>query len=396
MAKIIKVALLGSFPIGLYQNRVNFWNPRNIVATSWNYNLAYALARIPQLEVHFLITAPLLKTESIVDENLTIHFLGHLPRLDIINRLSFFRYSKHLVKNRLRKIKPDLVHGIGTDHIYAYIAVTSGFPNIITVHGVMQQYVDKMNPPRFALARFLAKYEKCSLRKASHLISINPYVNTFFEREFKGTHYLIENPINPLFFESASLKKIYDIIFVGIYDRRKRLLNLIKAFNIITQKIPHKIKLCVVGGQKDSQYHQEILDYVNSNQLNDWIEFTGQKGQREISEYMSLSRVLVLPSIEETAPMVISESQALGIPAVATDVGGIKYMIEDGVHGFIVEPDNVEQLADRIGFLLDHPAILEKMGETCKKTARQKYYPSRVAQKTHAAYLNVLQTNTSF
>lgn len=89
--------------------------------------------------------------------------------------------------------------------------------------------------------------------------------------------------------------------------------------------------------------------------------------------------------------MVISEAKALGVPVVATDVGGIRYMIDNDVNGFVIEPDNIEQLVDRIRFLFDNPEIRENMGRNCKKVARQKHHPSIVAHKTYDVYMRVLQ-----
>jgi hypothetical protein len=121
----MKIALLGSFPIYPYRNIVKFWNNRPDLTTTWNYNLAKALASIPECEVHFFTNAPLLKTKVINIDGFFIHFVGHLPKINYLDYITRFRYSKLIFHNLLNKLKPDIVHGSGTDHEYAYIATTS-------------------------------------------------------------------------------------------------------------------------------------------------------------------------------------------------------------------------------------------------------------------------------
>ena len=90
----MRVAIMGSIPVFPYRDEVRFWNDRPDLTSTWNLNLARALARIDDCEVHFLTNAPLLKTQVIQTDGFHLHFVGHLPKVNYWDYLSRFRYSK--------------------------------------------------------------------------------------------------------------------------------------------------------------------------------------------------------------------------------------------------------------------------------------------------------------
>lgn len=387
MAKI-KVALLGSFPVYPYRNRIKFWNPKKNLVTSWNVNLAKHLALNKELDVHFYCNAPLFKTKVLKEEDLTIHFLGHPPRLDILNRITFLRFSKYQIILALKKLNPDIVHGIGTDHEYAYIAATSNFRHVITIHGVMKQIVKKYNSPWYSSFRMFAKFEPKAVQNTKHIISINPYVSEQFN-DFKGTFHQIENPIHIDFFSQQTCEE-FDLCFIGMYNKGKRLLNLIKAVDQLKLNHPD-ISLAVVGSSRDKNYDNTIQDYVKNKKISNYVKFFGQLEQKEVAKIIAKTKILVVPSIQETAPMVIAEAMALGKPVVATNVGGIKYMLRDKETGFLIPPDNISKIVEKTDLLLKDKNLRLKMGEKAKEIALNTFHPDSVAKKTYLVYKQILE-----
>jgi len=377
---------MGSFPIYPFRDRVRFWNDRPDLTTTWNYNLAYALARIPDLEVHLLTMAPLWKTKVFRDKNLTIHFIGHLPKLDRWDNWTRMRYSCSILRRYLRKLHPDLVHGSGTDHEYGYVAATSNRPNVITVHGVMKENAVKAPPPKGSVVWQYIRHEPLALQAAKHLISINPYVEQQFP-EYSGVIHRIPNPISPSFFETRAEKRT-DLVFVGKMTVRKRVLNLLKAVDRIRQRLPDLTVQLIGGGE--SGYIEQIQTSLDRNQLRSNVKFVGPLQPAEVALAVAGAKCLVLPSIEETAPMVIAEALAMGTPVVATDVGGVKYMVDDGVSGFIVPPENIDALAGKLLELLQDEALQRTMSDA-SRIAADIYHPDTVAQKTRAVYDAVLK-----
>jgi Glycosyltransferase Family 4 len=81
----------------------------------------------------------------------------------------------------LHKIQPDIVHGQGTEAAYAFAAVTSPYPNVITFHGIMHRVHEVVPPPLISVQRAAPCLEKLVARGARHVISISKDVEEFLE-----------------------------------------------------------------------------------------------------------------------------------------------------------------------------------------------------------------------
>ena len=88
--------------------------------------------------------------------------------------------------------------------------------------------------------------------------------------------------------------------------------------------------------------------------------------------------------------MVIAEAMALGKPVIATNVGGIRHMLIDNVTGYIVKPDDISSLVEKIDMLLSDGSLRHKMGINARKIAELTYHPEIIAKQTLESYYNVL------
>ena len=111
----------------------------------------------------------------------------------------------------------------------------------------------------------------------------------------------------------------------------------------------------------------------------------------QIANEMAKSSMLVLTSLNETAPMVIAEAMTVGLPVVATNVGGVSYMINHKQNGFVVDGDSIDQLSYWISELLLKADLRKKIGTEARKYALSQYDAEIVAQKTYNAYLKILE-----
>jgi len=116
----------------------------------------------------------------------------------------------------------------------------------------------------------------------------------------------------------------------------------------------------VIIGQGD--YQVELKKQAESLGLTEAVEFVAPMSQAALRDYMRRCRLLVLPSLSEGLGRVLIEAMACGRPVIGTRVGGIPDLIQDGVNGFLVPPDKVAPLADRIVCLLAHPYEAAEMG----------------------------------
>ncbi|MBM3703350.1 MAG: glycosyltransferase family 4 protein, partial [Actinobacteria bacterium] len=313
-----------------------------------------------------------------------------------IDLTCLWQCSKITIHRFLDQIKPDIVHGIGTEHPFAYVAISSRFPSVITVHGVMSEVVKKVSVGLLSPKRAYSSLEKYVLKRAQHIISISPYVKTSLGKYARDAKfYDIENCIDEVFFDmSYSANNIQKpaVLFIGMLQPRKGVLELAQAFKIVNEK-HSDVSLKIVGPvlPGEEEYYSNLMSYIKDNKLTNNVEFLGYRDAISTAKELSKANMLVLSSREETAPMVISEAMAVGIPVIATKVGGVPSMIRDGETGFLVDIGDIEGLAQRMSLLLEDETLRKEMGRKAREEARRRFHPNVIAEKTREVYQRILE-----
>jgi glycosyltransferase involved in cell wall biosynthesis len=100
---------------------------------------------------------------------------------------------------------------------------------------------------------------------------------------------------------------------------------------------------------------------------------------------------VVLCSETESAPLTLLEGMSCGLPVVATEVGGIPEIVEDGVNGFLVQPKHPEAIAERILELNEDGALRRKLGEAARRTVLERYTADRVLGQYEEIYEKVVR-----
>ena len=111
----------------------------------------------------------------------------------------------------------------------------------------------------------------------------------------------------------------------------------------------------------------------------------------DIADLLRLMDVVVLPSLQESFPRVPLEAMAMGVPVVATTVGGIPESVSDGETGILVPPGDGAAIRDALVRLVDDPALRKRMGETGRRRVREQFSIEANIARTEALYLEVLQ-----
>jgi len=142
---------------------------------------------------------------------------------------------------------------------------------------------------------------------------------------------------------------------------------LIQAFATLVGHCPDA-KLVLVG---DGPLRNELTQLASSLGIAPSIHFLGRRS--DVPAVLQAMDLFVLPSISEGMSNTILEAMSCGLPVVATDVGGNPEIIIDNVTGRLVQSDNVEELADILTFLFDHPDQLQVMGRSSRKHIEDNY-----------------------
>jgi glycosyltransferase involved in cell wall biosynthesis len=161
-----------------------------------------------------------------------------------------------------------------------------------------------------------------------------------------------------------------EILYTGVLIPRKGVHCLIGAFAQLAKDFA-SVRLVIVGDDGNKAYTAELKKLVQKFDLREQVRFLPPMPQAELAKRMSEARAFVLPSLSEGLGRVVFEAMASGTPVVGSGVGGIPDMVEDGVTGFLVPPGDERMLAEKLRWLLEHPAEATVMGERAHLAAER-------------------------
>ncbi|RPJ60625.1 MAG: glycosyltransferase family 1 protein [Acidobacteria bacterium] len=361
--------------------------------------LAEALSRVPGMDLHVITRHK--EQSRTPGENwigrIHVHYLPVSPRYELARDFKNYRRS---FNSKLSEIKPDVVHAHdATD--YGYAAVRCGYPAVVTVHGIRREDCRYYGRLRLRARNYLHSWliERYIMRHARFLIAISRYVTDYFGRSLRSdveVHY-IHNAIDQRFFERRGERQTCPVVlYAGRVIPRKKIEDLVGAFAQVAPLVPES--RLRIAGEMDSEpdYAASIRRLAAVSGLSDRIDFLGQLTEARVLEEFRSCSVLGLASAQETAPMVIAQAQAASIPVVATSVGGVPEMIEDGKTGFLVPVGNKEILADRLQQVLNQPTLADGIGRTAHRFARENYSADSIADRTAGVYRRVSQMKRSY
>jgi glycosyltransferase involved in cell wall biosynthesis len=273
---------------------------------------------------------------------------------------------------------------------YAFMAANKyNLPLIVTEH-------DPFELPKFK------KYIKNKLMKRVQKIVTVSHANQKLMQklypELKNYTTTIHNGIDATWFESQLLnfseKKMQEfreeefdadddtkvILTVAELHERKGLEYLIKAMPAILEKIPNT-KLIIVG---EGPQRQDIEKLIEKEGLAKNIKLLGHR--KSIPKIMASANLFVLPSVKEAFGLVILEAMAAWLPVLATKVGGIPEIIEDGVNGFLIEPKNSEKLTKKILELFNENFNFEEYIKNAQTILKEKFDAKAMAKQYEKIY----------
>jgi glycosyltransferase involved in cell wall biosynthesis len=161
------------------------------------------------------------------------------------------------------------------------------------------------------------------------------------------------------------------VICIGRLCYQKGIDVLLQSWSLLHEKqYIQKIraKLLIVG---DGPMRQQFEAMAEALGIADSVEFRGE--QRDVAAYFHQGTIAVLPSRSEGMPNVLLEAMACALPCIATRVSGCEELIQHGVNGLLVEPEDYEELAQTLLTLLTHPTLARSYGAAARATVEQYY-----------------------
>ena len=184
------------------------------------------------------------------------------------------------------------------------------------------------------------------------------------------------------------------LLFVGRVETLKGIDALIEALALMRQS-GEQVCLAVIGGDPDLS-PEALSDEMTRLQamreqygLQESVAFLGRKSQDTLPYYYSAAEAVVVPSHYESFGMVALEAMACGTPVVASQVGGLAFLVQDGITGFTVPVDEPGTLAARLTELVQNPGLREQMGHQAAVFARE-YDWEKITERMIKLYKEVL------
>ena len=335
------------------------------------------------LTVDVITCAAVPKLEVTASNGFTVH---RLPRIGRSMLSSATGPDRKQVSDYLLKLRPDVVHAHDT---YGLMVQDLPLPRVFTVHGFI--YGDTLlSGQRFPWLRskIWERVEKRGWSKQPHIISISPYVRERLHGIATGTIHDIDNAIDENLF-GIPYTPTPSIFSAAVISPRKNTLTLVRAFARIAKDIP-AAQLRLAGSITNEHYGNQLQREIQSLGLVDRAHLLGKIPTAEIRQELSRASIFALVSLEENSPLGIEEAMAVGVPVITSNRCGMPYMVKHSESGYLVDPFNVEQIAERMRTLLTDPVIAKRMSERSIHIARERFHPDVVAARTLAVYEEAL------
>jgi colanic acid/amylovoran biosynthesis glycosyltransferase len=159
------------------------------------------------------------------------------------------------------------------------------------------------------------------------------------------------------------------------------------------REIRRDIEYTVVG---DGPLKGELIRLIQALDIGDEVELVGWKKHEDVIQVLENSDILLAPSVtarsgdQEGIPNVLKEAMAMGLPVVSTLHSGIPELIQDRVSGFLVPERDVDALAEKLKYLIEHQEMWSEMGSAGRKQVEENYDINKLNDRLIELYRQLL------
>ncbi len=210
----------------------------------------------------------------------------------------------------------------------------------------------------------------------SAVICLSKLLVSDIEEVHLGETYYVPNGIPDIEFSGNEKLKIRNsvcVLFLSNLIEDKGVLDFLEALKIINAK-DFSFKATIVGAEADIKI-SDLNSRIIENDLVEKVRYIGPKYGDEKNEVLSRNHILVFPTKlnHETFGIVNIEAMQHGLPVISTNISAIPDIIDDGITGFLVEPNSPSQIAEKLEILINNPEMRVHMGLKGRKKYEEKF-----------------------
>lgn len=170
-------------------------------------------------------------------------------------------------------------------------------------------------------------------------------------------------------------------IQIGTISELTKNKGLAYAIDAISKIKDRNIMFSIIG---EGEERKNLENQIKECLIEDKVKLLGFKDNA--ASYLGIFDTFLLSSVKEGIPYSILEAGLAGLPVIATNVGGVPEIIEDGISGILIPPKDPDAIRDALKKLLDNPDLRKTLGQNLKKTVEQKFSIDKMIEKTKKIY----------
>ncbi len=363
-------------------------------AAPWIDFLSKELAKNPNIDLHLLTKSSKISSDQNFQKfDSTFHVIRHTfpfsqkgyPWFFPLDKIFWYKKLRKRIHKKIKEIEPDIIHAHGTESVYGLTTINSKIPSIISIQGLMKLIYKADNKWSFQIP-----VETYTIKKGVHFGCRTDWDKNEVKKNNPGAtiHYLPE-AMNPQVFKYQWKDSgNHELVFVGSLIERKGVEALLKSFYEISKQFP-EVKLNLIGSGSVN-YINKLKTYLKSKNIDAKVQFHGFLRHEELIPVLLKSKIFILPTFMDNSPNSLCEAMALGMPCIASDIGGIPSLIEHEENGLLFETGNYKQLAKLLLKLLVNEKLRETLGRNAREAAIKRHLPANVANTTIEVYKSLL------
>jgi glycogen(starch) synthase len=256
-------------------------------------------------------------------------------------------------------------------------------PVIVKMHGSITYCIKGANQQAPA---HIVKMEQTILRQAAAVASVSKYTahQSAIYLSYPNPIEVLYNGINTDIPSGNDSKKPKQVIFTGALVRQKGIYQLAKAWNIVNKNVPDA-RLLIFG--KGPQ--QKVKAYLTAAAGNS-VSFMGYVETEKLYEYLAASVISVFPSYSEAFALAPLEAMAYSAAVINSNRTSGPELIDDKINGLLIDPDNIEQIASSIIYLLNNPAHRLMLSKNGNEKVIEQFGIGKIAAKNIQFYNEIL------
>ena len=384
----------------------------------WMTRLAEELNKFDDIQLAVVTSYAGVEDLSFTQDKIVYYLLGQPKRFSIL------RYRPIDIKKAaicLQEFRPDVIHIHGTERYYGMLKMLGHIqvPVIISLQGILGPYstysnwFGSLSPTQVLLSTRLSEllmglgllWGYKEIRKAAiREREMCKYTDAFLGRTQwdaslahmlnpKAKYFHVGEILRNEFLESKwdiSKVKRHSILFTNAGHPRRGTEVLLEAVKILKRDIPD-IQLRLAGHiSTRSGYGRFLRKLIKESGLADCVNLLGYLNASEMTQELSAAHVFAIASYLENSPNTLAEAMVVGVPCVASYVGGIPSMIENRQTGLLFPAGDANWLAESIRSVFEDDLLASRLGTEARQVAQQRHCPNLVVSQLVEAYRQVL------